>query len=75
MNSDDNILILSADNGNATVFMNKEDYENKMKELLNPTTYKKLLRDPTQSTSRKVIKFIRQSSILRSRKNEYAPTR
>ena len=40
LNTDENILILPADKGNATVVMNTTDYEYKIEELLDPSTYK-----------------------------------
>ena len=49
LNTDENILILPADKGKATVVMNTTDYEYKIEELLDPSTYKKLTKDPTQT--------------------------
>ena len=61
--ADQNILILPADKGNATVIMKTEDYNNKIKELLDPNTYKKLKRDPTDSIVRKTNSLVKASSI------------
>ena len=40
-------VILPADKGNATVVMRREDYDRKMRELLDTTTYTRLKGDPT----------------------------
>ena len=52
-------MILSADKGNATVVMDSSDYE-KMKSLLNDNVYRKMKKDPTPATERKVLKEVRQ---------------
>ena len=63
LNSDKNILILSADKGNATVVMNTDDYDQKIKDLLDPMTYKKLNKDPTANILRKTNSIIKRSTI------------
>ncbi len=49
------IHILKADKGNATVILNRTDYDKKILALLNTPTYKELKRDPTASIERKLI--------------------
>lgn len=41
------IIILAADKGNATVVTNTLDYKQKIQDLLDPSTYRKLSRDST----------------------------
>ena len=44
-----NLLILPADKGRATVLMKREDYEKKMRDLLDTDTYCKIKKDSTRS--------------------------
>ncbi|GJQ80564.1 hypothetical protein Trydic_g19968 [Trypoxylus dichotomus] len=44
---DENIIILLADRGNATVVLNTRDYKDKMQKLLDDPTYKPITTDPT----------------------------
>ena len=47
---DDSIVILPADKGRTSVILNKQDYHNKVKALLDDTnTYEKLTSDPTRA--------------------------
>ena len=66
LNTDENILILPADKENATVVMNTTDYEYKIEELLDPSTYKKLTKDPTQTIIKNINSQIKQSTIPES---------
>ncbi|KAH6931127.1 hypothetical protein HPB50_022271 [Hyalomma asiaticum] len=53
------IVILPADKGNATVVLNKLDYEKKMLRMLeDKETYKPLNRDPTPKTQRDLQKLL-----------------
>ena len=63
LNADKNITILPADKGNATVIMDTTDYKEKIEELLEPHTYKKLNQDPTGKILRKTNNLIKSSSI------------
>ena len=55
LQDDDNILILPADKGRATVVMDRQDYEQKICLLLDDShTYKKLSKDPSQCLERKM---------------------
>ncbi len=54
LRTDKSILILKADKGNATVILNRTDYDKKILALLNTPTYKELKRDPTASIERKI---------------------
>ena len=47
------IHILQADKGNATVIVDKTNYNNKIQELLNTGTYAKLQKDPTPAIERR----------------------
>ena len=55
LRQDRTITILPADKGNATVVMDTEEYERKVKSLLEEAVYKKVKKDPTQATERKVV--------------------
>ena len=53
--SDKNIVVLPADKGRATVVMDREDYNTKMKALLDDkNTYKPVAKDPTSALERKM---------------------
>ena len=64
------IHILQADKGNATVIMDKTNYDNKIQELLNTGTYAKLRKDPTQTIERrlnqKLLALHKKDSILQT---------
>ena len=47
LQKDENIVILPADKGNATVVLDRTDYVAKMENLLDDDAYKKVKRDPT----------------------------
>ena len=51
---DSSIVILEADKGNATVVMDKEEYENKVQDILGKQPFRKLSRDPTKSYEKRV---------------------
>ena len=53
------IVILPADKGNATVVMERDEYDSKMSELLNSTTYKKLKKDPTSAKENKLSRLLK----------------
>ena len=53
-------VILPANKGNATVVMEREDYDRKVRELLSDaTTYRKLPRDPTQAQEAKLSRKLK----------------
>ena len=55
LKKDDNIIILPADKGRATVIMDKENYVSKVNTMLNDTrTYDKLSKDPTPTYKKKL---------------------
>ena len=55
--TEESIMILPADKGKCTVILDKEEYVNKINTMLSDTrTYKKLIRDLTQDTKKKLIK-------------------
>ncbi|KAG4080203.1 hypothetical protein HA402_008274, partial [Bradysia odoriphaga] len=49
LTSNNEIVILKADKGNCTVVMNRQDYHNKINQLLQEGPYEKLSLDPTQN--------------------------
>ena len=56
----DDIKILQADKGKATVVMNAEDYNRKVHDLLDDRKcYEILRKDPTKATERKLLKLLR----------------
>lgn len=63
LNKDGSILVLTADKGNATVVMDTVDYRTKIKDLLDPNTYKELAQDPTQRLVRKTKMMVGNSSL------------
>ena len=51
---DQSIHILPADKGNATVVMDKADYDSKVTAILSTSTYRPLRKDPTPAIERKI---------------------
>ena len=56
---DSDIIILPADKGNATVLLDKEEYDPKVRELLDDTSYQPIKKNPT-------LKIERVTEVLRS---------
>ena len=54
LRADKSIHILKADKGNATVVLDRVEYDNKVLALLNSQTYKELKSDPTAKIRRKI---------------------
>ena len=54
-------MILPVDKGNATVVMNKDECEGKLKTMLADGTYKRLKRDPTAKTERQIGAALRET--------------
>ena len=54
LSRDENIVILPADKGNATVVLDKEDYTSKMADLLSRGEYKEIKNDKTKTVERKI---------------------
>ena len=80
LNADNNILILPADKGNATVVMKTDDSRSLVTNLLDPDTYKKLKHDPTNAILRKTNRLVNISTIdaetkQNLRKSESLPPR
>ena len=57
MNSD--TIILPADKGNATVLLDKEEYDRKVRELLDDTSYQPIKKTPTLKIEQKVTDVLR----------------
>ncbi|XP_046406364.1 uncharacterized protein LOC124171266 [Ischnura elegans] len=57
------ILILPADKGNATVLMKQVEYQKKISELLSDTIYRKLGKNPMAKAERETKAIIKKSSI------------
>lgn len=60
LKKDGNLKILPADKGNATVLINKEDYSNKVQDVLKAGKYSLLNKDPTKSLETKIGKTLRK---------------
>ncbi len=54
LKNDDSIVIVPADKGNATVVLNKNEYEDKLNAMLADETYKKLKKDPTSKVEKQI---------------------
>ena len=54
LRQDQSIHILPADKGNATVVMDKVDYDNKVTDILSTPTYRPLRKDPTPAIERRI---------------------
>ena len=60
LKENDQLLVLKADKGNATVLMKKNEYKNKILQLLeDETTYKKRDKDPTSTIEAKSNKYVK----------------
>ena len=60
-------VILPADKGNATVVMKRSDYNGKILQLLgDPTTYRKLPKDPTPTQEAKVTRVLKKLELYRA---------
>ncbi|XP_050510634.1 uncharacterized protein LOC126887260 [Diabrotica virgifera virgifera] len=58
LRNDDSITILPADKGNATVIMNKIQYEDKITDLITNGPYSKLTKDPTKTLENKIYRAL-----------------
>ena len=63
LNKTENITILPADKGNATVVMKSEDYNTKMEQLLDDPNYKRVSKDPTTYLEKTTKSKIKNSPI------------
>jgi hypothetical protein len=57
------ILVLLAGKGNASVVMTSKDYSEKMEEILGDQNYNILTTDPTKAVERRTTKLIKKSEI------------
>ena len=69
LKKDEDIVILPADKGNATVVMNKEQYDRKMKELLEQDDYRRIKKDPTLKSEKRI-----KEALNRMERQEDLPT-
>ena len=60
LRKDKDRIILTADKGVAMVVLDKEDYINKAKELLNTQAYKEIPKDPTNKIKAQLITKLRR---------------
>ena len=60
LKEDESIVILPADKGNATVIMNKEDYEKKMEDILDGSDYAVVKANPTPKLEKKLNGLLRE---------------
>ncbi|XP_074038740.1 uncharacterized protein [Leptinotarsa decemlineata] len=58
LNADENITILPADKGNATMVSNTSNYKSKVNNLVSQETYKRLQKDLTEKITRKTNQLI-----------------
>ena len=59
LRNDNTRMVLTADKGVSMVVMDREDYNNKSKELLQSSTYKVLTTDPTTKHKNKLISLLK----------------
>ena len=57
---DRNHIVLTADKGLAMVIMDRQDYINKAKHLLNQPTYRAIPWDPTNTIKNKLINILKR---------------
>ena len=53
-------MILPADKGNATVMMMRDDYDTKMRGILDTATYRQLKKDPTTTLEGKLSRRLKR---------------
>ena len=61
LSKDEEIIILPADKGNATVVMNKSEYNNKMESLLSSGQYRKVKTHKTNGVERKIKALLKKA--------------
>ena len=59
LRKDDTQIVLMADKGVALVVMKKEDYDKKVEDLLNTTTYTTINSDPTTRYKNKLVSLLK----------------
>ena len=59
LRKDDNCIVLMADKGVALVIMKREDYDKKVEDLLNTTTYTTINSDPTTRYKNKLVSLLK----------------
>lgn len=57
------VVVLRADKGNATVRLNKSEYQAKLNGLLDKPAYQKISKDPTGKIERKVNSLVKPASL------------
>ena len=70
LKDDNDLVVIRADKGNATVVMNREDYVGKMDELLKGEDYVRIRKNPTSVVEKKV-----KDTLSKIEKNGIPPTR
>lgn len=63
LRENENIVVLPADKGNATVVLDSSEYKDKISALLNDTTYRPIKRNPTNSLEKRTRALIKASPI------------
>ncbi|XP_075723747.1 uncharacterized protein LOC142765826 [Rhipicephalus microplus] len=58
LRNDDKVVILPADKGNAVVLLDREAYNDKVRDLLDSPAYEELTKDPTPSVQREMNKLL-----------------
>ena len=53
------LVILTAEKGNATVVLDQADYKKRVENLLEDPVYRKISKDPTSATERKLTKELK----------------
>ena len=72
------LVILTADKGNANLVKDQADYKKEIKDLLEDSVYRKILKDPTSAAERKItkqLKYLEQKKhISKDQMNRLKPT-
>ncbi|GJQ75525.1 hypothetical protein Trydic_g17611 [Trypoxylus dichotomus] len=69
-----NLIVVRADKGNATVVMDRQDYNMKIQMLLDTDHYKKLSKDPTMKVEKQTRDAIKESSIPKEEQRRLLPS-
>jgi hypothetical protein len=74
LKSNTELTILKADKGNATVVLNTTDYKQKIYALLEDPAYRRLTKDPTNSTERKTSLLLKRSTLTEDIRKQLRPS-
>jgi len=73
LKENENLTILPAEKGNATVVLNTSDFKQKISSLLQDPEYRKITNDPADSIARKTTALLKKSSLTEETRRQQCP--